>query len=167
MTQRFEHGSAASLPMHSSIWRVFHLFFPQHWRIIQIISVVILSIFSFYNALKYKSIDLLSANLLWIFTVVVLITSGVDRMNMAFIPCILIVCKYCSEKQSIYLLFSYAGTGMVILFYPLVKNILGLEGWLGDVNFIESLMCLLLTIVYFSIVFQLKPFYVPQPSRNY
>ncbi|WP_250631126.1 hypothetical protein [Rhodoflexus caldus] len=167
MTQRFEHGSAAIYPMHSSIWRVFYILFPENWRIIQILSVAMLTIFSSYNAFKDKIVDLLCANLLWIFTVMILITSGVDRMNMAFIPSILIACKYCSERQSFILLFIYAITGLIILFYPLVKNILALEGLLGDVNFAESLMCLLLTIVYFSIVSSLKSSYVPQPSRNH
>ncbi|MDW8204340.1 MAG: hypothetical protein RMJ87_04850 [Cytophagales bacterium] len=169
MIQRFEHGSSASMPLHSSVWRVFHLLLPEHWRIMQIISVLGLFLLSAKDAFRdsFKKVDLFCGNLLWIFIVLVLITSGVDRMNMAFIVCILILCKYCSSQQAVALLICYTITGLIILFYPLVKHILMLKGLFGDINFIESIMCLILTVTYFGIAFSLKQNHVPQPSRNH
>ena len=173
MTERLKHGSVSAIPMHSSIWQVFYVTIPNHWKSIQIFFSGLILLLSCVNLLIRKtSTELFSINLLWIFVVLFLTTSGVDRMNMAFIPAVLVIGKHLRSNYLLLILLLYTITGTIILFYPLVKNVLSLDGILGDINFIESLACLLLTIVYFYIVFNYQCLinqstHAPKSGRSY
>jgi hypothetical protein len=152
------HRSSGDMPIHSSLWRLIAMWLPTDWKIVRNSSILLLLAVYSWALLKNKmSVGIFSGNLIWIFVGLLLTTSGVDRMNMAFVPAILLAIKDKPSTAPV-LLVSYTIGGCIILFYPLFKHIFNLsllaslEKW-DDINFLESIVCLLLSVVYFTTTF--------------
>ena len=79
-------------PQHGSMWSMFYVTFPDSWLIIKNVFIGIfagINIIGFFR--KRLNIAILSANLLFLFTVIYLVNGSMDRMNIALIILIVLL----------------------------------------------------------------------------
>jgi hypothetical protein len=156
-------SSGVGLPQHGSIWRSLYLFSPDYWSRIKnivVICFVVLTAFEFIR--KRIGLEIVTANILLTFVVLLLTGGSLDRMHIAILLCILLIGSTSFHDGSVLGIYNFVAGIFVLFFDHFYSFFLNEFQFLGqgdtDREYIESLYALSFTVLYATIFLKILAF---------
>jgi len=147
MLNRLDQNLNATIPTHSSIWRLIYHAAPDSWQTIKLIATVIFIVINVVGLLRKRfGLSILTASLLLWFVDISLLAGSLDRMNIGFLTAVLLM-GVTHRNAALLLSAFYIFAGSIVFFsgYVYVHKLASLDPEIIDSAF--GLMFVLLYVI--------------------